>query len=465
VVMEPLHNAAHPDGDEIYSRQAVSSQRSPNAIVASVYRRHRDLLRNTGSLYATVGVTSIMGAVYWALAARLFSQQDVGYGAAEVPAMTLLGTIGVFGLDILLVSELPKCKRRAEFVSAALIACALGSLLLSIGFAFIAPHFSQQFATMLGTLDQKGLFVVGATLTSAGMATDMATIGVLRGGIQLTRNMTFSLFKLAAMPIFAFVLHGRLGLDITFSWVAGIALSLVLVAARMAHSGTRLLVRPDWGFLRSLRRAAMAYNWINIAVTAPPTMFPILVALLISPSTNAVFYIAFTLSAILYLIPTHLSTVLLAMAAAEPHTIAHKVRFALKFSYLIGLPAMAVLILSSHRILSFYGPEYARIGTLPMCLFTLGYIPSVFKVLYMAICRANGRMAYCAVILTLFTLAEIGGVAAGAASDGLVGLSIALLAVLTAQGAVVTPLLLRAVIVPQTSSHLDHQNSISGSNA
>jgi O-antigen/teichoic acid export membrane protein len=209
----------------------------------------------------------------------------------------------------------------------------------------------------------------------------------------------------------------------------------------------------------------MAYNWMNIAVTAPPSIFPILVTLLISPSTNAVFYVAFTLSAVLYLIPTHLSTVLLAMAAAEPNAIAYRVRFALKFSYLIGLPAMAVLILGSHRILSVYGPGYARIGTLPMCLFALWYIPSVFKMLYMAICRASGRMAYCAAILTLFTLAEVGAVAAGAASDGLVGLSIALLAVLTAQGAVIAPLLLRAVIMPQTSSHLDHQNSMSDSNA
>ena len=364
----------------------------------------------------------------------------------------------MFGLDILLVGELPKSKRRPEFVSAALIACGLGSLLLGLGFAFIAPHFNQRFATMIGTLDQKGLFVVGVVLTSVSMAFDMATIGVLRGGVQLARNMTFSLVKLVAMLAFAFILHDRLGFDIILSWVVGIVISLILVAAHMVHSGQRLLVRPDWGLLRSLRRTAMAHNWINIAAMAPPAMFPVLVTLLISPSANAVFYVAFMLATVPYMIPNYLGTVLFAMAAAEPQAIVQRVRFALKLSYLIGLPVIAVLILCSHWILSIYGPAYARLGTVSMCLLALGFIPQVFKMLYVAICRANDRITYCAAILTVFTVAEVGGVAAGAAADGLVGLSLALLAVLTAQGIVIAPPLLRAVFRPRTSSHLDQQN-------
>ena len=359
--------------------------------------------------------------------------------------MTLIGTIGMFGLGYLLVGELPRCKHRAELVSAALIVCALGSLLLALGFVLIAPRFSGRFATMINTPDQKGLFVAGAVLTGVSMVFDMATIGLLRGGIQLGRNIAFSLVKLAALPIFAFVLHDRLGFDITLSWVAGIALSLVLVAARMVLFGTRLLARPDWGLLHSLGKTAMAHNWINIATTVPPTVFPVLVTVLISPSANAAFYVAFTLSTFLYMIPNHLATVLFAMAAAEPHAIAHKIRFAVKLSYVIGLPAIIVLILGGHRILSFYGPGYARIATVPIWLLTLGYIPSVPKMLYIAICRANGRIAYCATILTVFTIVEIAGVAVGAAADGLVGLSLALLAVLTLQGIVMTPPLLRAV--------------------
>ena len=383
-------------GAKTHSSRTVTSKRSPMAILSSAWRQHRNLLRNAGSLVATTGVTSVLGAAYWIFAARLFSQQDVGYGAAAVPAMTLLGTIGMFGFGTLLVGELPKRKRRTELVSAALITCALGCLALGLGFVLVVPHFSQRFETMLGAPEQKGIFIAGVVLTGVSSVLDLATIGVLRGGVQLARNIAFSFAKLAILPIVAFVLHDSLGIDIVFSWVAGIAISLVLVAVRLATSGTRLLARPDWNLLRSLGRTTMAHNWLNIAITVPPTVIPVLVTVLVSPSANAAFYVAFTLSSFLYVVPGHLATVLFALAAAEPHEIARNVRFASRLSYLIGLPAMTILMLSGHRILSIYGPGYARIATVPMCLVALGYIPSVPKALYIAVCRASGRIAHAA---------------------------------------------------------------------
>lgn len=427
-------------------RRTVMTQRSPRVLVTAAWFQHRDLLRNAGSLVAATGATSVLGAVYWTFAARLFSQQQVGYGAAEVPTMTLLGTIGMFGLGTLLIGELPRRKRRAELITAALIACAMGSLALGLGFVLVAPSLSRRFAVMFSTSDQKELFVLGVVLTGVSLVFDLATIGVLRGGIQLARNVAFSFVKLVALPAFAFVLNDRLGVGIALSWVAGIAFSLVLVAVWLAISGTQLLAKPDWTLLRSLGRTTMAHNWLNIAITVPPTALPVLVTVLVSPSANAAFYVAFTLSSFLYVVPGHLATVLFALAAAEPQTIARKVRFASLLSYMIGLPAMAVLILAGHRMLSVYGPGYARIATVPMCLLALGYIPSVPKALYIAICRANGRIAYAATILTVFTIMEVGAAAAGGAADGLIGLSLALLAVLVVQGIAITPPILRAVM-------------------
>jgi O-antigen/teichoic acid export membrane protein len=425
-------------------RRTALRWRLPMA-VANAYRQHRALLINAGSLFATTGVTSILGAAYWIFAAKFFTQTEVGYGAAEIPAMLLLGTIGMFGLGTLLVGELPNCRNRAELVSAATIACAFGSLLLGLGFAYLAPIFDPRFATMLASPNEKGLLVLGVVLTGVSLVFDMASIGVLRGSIQLWRNLIFSLVKLICLPIFAALLHDKLGLGIVLSWVIGIALSLILVAAKLAFSGTRLLARPDWRLLRSLARTAMAHNWINIAITAPPAVFPVLVTLLVSPSANAAFYVAFTLSSFIYMIPTHLATVLFAMAAAEPEAIAPRVRFATKLSYVIGLPAVAVLILAGHWMLGIYGPGYAKLATVPMIVMTLGYIPSVPKALYIAICRAAGRTAFAATILTVFTIAEIGAAAAGGIIDGVLGLTVALLIVLTAQGLALTPSIIRAV--------------------
>ena len=68
-----------------------------------------------------------------------------------------------------------------------------------------------------------------------------------------------------------------------------------------------------------------------------------LVTVVVSPSANAAFYAAWTLSGFLKIVPTHLSTVLFAVAAADPQIIARKLRFTLRLSLLIGLPGMVVL--------------------------------------------------------------------------------------------------------------------------
>ena len=172
--------------------ETVSSPRSLWSITATVWLRHRDLLNNAVSLFATSGLTSVLGFAFWAFAAREFSQQAVGYGAAAVSAMTLLGTIGVFGLGTVLIGELPRRNPRAGLVSAALAASGIGSLILGLGFAVVAPLASKRFSDILGQPVEAVTFAFGVALTAVAMVFDNATIGLFRGGVQLSRNVTFS---------------------------------------------------------------------------------------------------------------------------------------------------------------------------------------------------------------------------------------------------------------------------------
>ena len=114
-------------------REAVGPKpRSPWTAVIAVWLRHRDLLGNASTLLATTGVTAGLGFVYWAVAARMFSQRAVGYGSAAVSAMTLLGTIGMLGMGTVLIGELPRRRPRAGLISAAMIASGLGALVLGV---------------------------------------------------------------------------------------------------------------------------------------------------------------------------------------------------------------------------------------------------------------------------------------------------------------------------------------------
>jgi hypothetical protein len=107
---------------------------------------------------------------------------------------------------------------------------------------------------------------------------------------------------------------------------------------------------------------------------------------------------------------------------------------------------MAVLGVGAHLALSLFGPSYARAATVTLWLLAIGYVPTVFKVHYIAVCRASGRIPRAAAVLTLAALAEVTAASAGAASHGLDGLAIALLAVFAAEGLVTAPPVIRTAI-------------------
>jgi hypothetical protein len=178
----------------------------------------------------------------------------------------------------------------------------------------------------------------------------------------------------------------------------------------------------------------------------PVLLMPVLVTVVVSPSANAAFYVAWMLAGFLYLIPSHLSTVLFAIAASEPQIIAQKLRFSLKISFAIGLPGMACLILGRHVALSVFGPSYVHSAALPLVLLVIGYIPMIPRTHYIAVHRAQGRISWAAAVLTVGAGLEVSAAVIGGRVDGLVGLSFALLVARLIEGLMTAPAIIGATM-------------------
>jgi O-antigen/teichoic acid export membrane protein len=415
-----------------------------SAKVRSALHGNRDLLRNAGSLAATTGLTSVLGFGFWAVAARHYTKAEIGYGAAATNAMALLGTIGIFGLGTMLIGELPKRRKRGGLFAAAIIASAVGSLVLGLAFPLAASALHAKVPEMDGTPTRLLIFAVGVMLTGATLVFDEGTIGLLRGGVQLWRNTAMSIIKVAFLPIAAVLLHDEFGVGITAAFVIGTAGSMVPAIIMLKRAGSKIWHTPDWDELRRLFSVALNHNWLNLAIVAPGRIIPVVVTLVVSPDANGVFYIAWMLIAFLFMVPVHLSTVLFAIASASPELIAEKLRFVLRVSLLIGLPVMAVLAVGAHFALGLFGPGYASAGTIPLWLLVIGYIPQMPKAQYIAVSRATNQVGRAAALLCCTAACEIVAVTIGGKLGGLNGLTFAYLCVLICEGLITAPTVLRA---------------------
>ncbi len=407
-------------------------------------RRNQDLLRNAGSLAATTGITSAFGFGYWIYAARVFPPDAVGYGSAAISAMTLLGTIGMFGIGTMLIGELPRRPSRGALMMAGIIASFIGSLILGAGFALVSLAFGSHFVEIAGTFGRMALFSFGVAITGAMLVFDDATIGLMRGGLQLNRNVAVSIAKMMALPVCALILHDMFGVGIMLSWVFGTVVSLLPVIVMIKRGGGSILHRPDWKSFWQLGKVTLSHNWLNLAIATPVKLIPVLVVVVVSPSSNAAYYVASMLASFLFMVPMHLSTVLFAIASAAPEMISEKLRFVLRMSLILGVPGGLILGLSSHFVLSIFGSSYASLATGPLWLLIACYIPGLPNTVYIAVCRATGRVNQAAIFLMVAAVVQMAAIVVGGKLDGLYGLSYGILAVAILQALVTTPSVLRA---------------------
>lgn len=412
--------------------------------VGSILRRNQDLLRNASSLAATTGLTSLFGFAFWIYAARVFSSDAVGYGSAAISTMMLLGMLGLFGLDTMLLGELPRRENRGQLTMAACIAAGIGAFAVGFGWALISLAFGAHFAEFNGTIGRMLIFSIGVAVTSATWVFDNASIGLLRGGLQLSRNTAVSIAKMAVLPAAALLLHDAFGVGIMLAWVIGTVASTIPVFIMIKRSGGRILYRPDWATLWRLRKVALAHNWLNLAITVPSKLVPVLVAVVVSPSSNGAYYIATLISSFLFMVPQSLSTVLFAVAASAPDKVAEKLRFVLRMSLAIGVPAGLIMALFAHLLLSAFKPAYATLATGPLLIMIAGYLPGLTNNVYIAVSRVQGRFNQAAIFLIAFAAVQMAALVVGGKIGGLYGLSYATLAVAIVQALFTAPAVLRA---------------------
>lgn len=413
--------------------------------IASAIRAERQMLLNSGSMIATAVVTAGLGAAFWLVAAREFSRHAVGVGSAAVAAMTLLGFLATAGLGTLLMGELPRRRdnRRALMDAALVVSTAIGAV-LGLGFALLAPLVSSN----LGPLDDSPAavlaFAAGSALTGAAFVLDQALIGLLRGGLQLARNIAFSVIKLVGLLAVALLVVDANSVWIYFTWSAGIALSLVALAGFYRKRGDDSR-RPNFALLRQMRGSAATHHAFNLALRLPDLVLPIVVVTLLSAAANASFYIAWMIAGLLFAVPLSLSTVLYAVGSGDSARLSDRFRLTLRTSLGFGALANLALLFAGRPLLSLFGADYAADATVTLHILALGIFPETVRTHYVTVHRIERRIPAAIPIVWGGAMLELTGGALGALAGGLTGVAIGWLLAVCVEAAVMGADVLRAV--------------------
>ena len=219
----------------------------------------------------------------------------------------------------------------------------------------------------------------------------------------------------------------------------------MVAATLLRRRGIHLLSRPHWGALRRIGHASVRNTWLNNSLQAPTLLAPILVTGLLGAKQGGAFFVASTVLTVVIMLSFHFSTALYAASAADPDGLAAKLRLTLRICLLGGLAGVPFVIAVAHPLLHVFGPEYAARATVALQITVVGYFGSVLKNHYVALLRIHDHITRGAVFGTVTCVIRLIAMVSGALAGGLLGVSLALLAVMTAEGLYTVPALRRAL--------------------
>lgn len=413
--------------------------------LASSDGQARIIAANAAAMFGATAVTSGFGFLYWWFAARQFIPVEVGFAAASVATMTLLGTVAALGLGTLLMGEASRHPgEERALVGTALVASGTCGGFLGLGFALIAPHLSPDLEPLRQSVLVVLLYGAGVAMTAQGIVADQALLGFYRGNVQLWRNVVFAVGKLIILVGAAVWLGMATGLDIYLTWIGGSALSLLFLALVTGAWRNALdFVVPRPHLVRQFWSPALGHHLINIAISVPALALPLVAMVVMSARESAFTYTTWLVAGIVFIPPYAIAMGLFAVASRDPSGLPRLMRFALAAAFVLNLTTVAAIWVGAELILGVFGPAYADEAAWPLRIAVLGAFPLVLKDNYVVVARIRGTLFRASVWLFGGTFLEIGGAVIGAIVWGLPGLAIGWLIGITIEACVFGPAVLR----------------------
>ncbi len=416
--------------------------------------RHAAMLTNASALATGTLVTAMLGFSYWWFAARFFSPQAVGLASAAISMMNLLGHVGEFGLGPLLIGQMPRTRAdAAALISTALLAVVLACAVIALAYIGLSAPFASSLGSILAGPGANLLFVVGVAVTGFTLVLDQAFVGLLRSGLQMSRNIVFSLGKLGLLVAVAWSLGALANeADIFNTWVAGQAVSLLVLAGFLLARRHAVWHRPRAALLRPLVGDVLSHHALNIVLQVPGLALPFVVTVILSAQTNAAFYAAWSLVNVVLLVPASLTTVVYSTGAREPALLGSRLKLSLALSGVVGLCASIGFFLFSPFILGLFNPAYPVIAGASLKMLGFGTLGVMIKYHYVALQRLRKRMMRAALVLGVGSVLELTLAALGGHYAGLDGLTEGWIAAVVLQAVLMIPGIVKAVAATPPAS-------------
>ncbi|HUC04827.1 MAG TPA: hypothetical protein VL961_05470 [Acidimicrobiales bacterium] len=382
------------------------------------------LVHSAFALLVSNATGAALGITFWAVAAHLFTPREVGYGVAEIAAMTALASIA----ELNLAAVYPRFLYAAGARAPRTLGLGYGA---SVGLAVVAGIlfllFGGQHRYIAAGILSGAVFVASIVLWAIFTIEDAALVGLRATFWVPVENTTFSIAKILFLPVFAAV-GGVSG--VFYSWtlpVIGCVLAVNyyifgrLLPSHIAALGGRSSVPTR----RVVGRIIAGEYMGGLAQVALMTVPALLIEARLGASAAAYFQTPWLAGSSFDMLLWTIALSLISEASARPSVAEHTVKKAVRLGSLLLAPSLVVLALGAPLFLRIIGHAYSEHGTTLLRYLVLAVPCMAVNVLYITYARLSRRIRRVllaqvgvAVLVLLFTNLLIGPMGIAGAGAG-----------------------------------------------
>jgi O-antigen/teichoic acid export membrane protein len=319
------------------------------------------------------GVSTLLGFVFWTLAAHRYSAATVGVFSTVVAGTGLLAAIAALGWQNTMMRHVSGAENSRELVSVVMAAIAtVGALVCLLTVLTLGPHLPaslglRQHGTRLLLVTALVVFTAISGIVGAGLVAMRASHAVLITDLIGSVAQIVALIALASLR----------SSGLLISYGIGLVLATSLAAVALVHTST-----GKWPRIRSfliLRRylSVASGNYLaTILGILPSSIMPLEALLILGPAGAARFVIAGKVSGFLAVIPSTVAGVYFAEASRRGASRRQLLRQSLRGVYLLLVPAVAVVVVCAPWLLDLFGASYSAAATGCLRVLALGTLLS-----------------------------------------------------------------------------------------
>jgi O-antigen/teichoic acid export membrane protein len=423
----------------------------PSRIEALLEHLRTPLFKNAYALIVNTGLTALLGAAYWVVAARIYDTNDVGRASALISAMMLISTVTQLNASSVLVRFLPRAGTNSARLIGRSYAAASGVAVVSATVVLIIAHTIGSSHSLLHlSLGLAIAFVLSTAVWSVFSLQDSALTGLRKSTVVPVENALYGVVKIVALAAFLplFAASG-----IFASWTVPTALVLIpinwLIFRKYvpAHvAATEYNQQPL--VPKQIAKFVAGDYAAGVFLQASTVLLPILVLSTLDATATAYFFIAQTIATSLDRMSFALSSSLTVEAAADEERFIEYTRSVFRRGLLLVGASAAIVIVFAPWILRIFSADYSEHATTVLRLLALASVPRVFSMVYGSVARMHHKTHHIAYITLVQAVILVGGSLILMPHIGITGVGVAAVASQAVIASCVLPLLLRAIRTP-----------------